>query len=418
MAVALEEAPTSSLDRAAAEVLARQADGPYYLLDLDRIRANHAALMGALQDCYPGTEFAYSVKTNYTPRILALVLELGGTAEVVSEMEYRIARRVGFPAERIMVNGPLHAEAFLRELLAEGVRINLDGWYTLAAVERFLQDHPARRVRVGLRLNTPLPGVAWSRFGFATDEASMQALAGWFREHPDCELAGLHGHCPLAPATVEAYRARIDALIGAARKWFPHTPLSYLDVGGGFRKPPEGPPFPELAQTLADAVEVAFPAGAPPSLVVEPGTAIVADAIDFVCRVHDVKQVGGRTLALIDGSVHDVNTMMWRSEFDVRVLRGDEAEEASGPARFDVAGNTCMERKDIVCQDVPGPVRPGDMLLFKGVGSYSNTLKPPFIHPCPAVIAQEGGDYAVVKRREAVDDILATYTSERVEPPR
>lgn len=403
----LGPAPTD-LDWTAADALSREAGGAFYRLDIDRLRGNHAALMDAFGARYAASVFAYSVKTNYTPRILQEVRALDGTAEVVSEMEYRIARRVGFPPTRIIVNGPLHGAAFLREAVADGAMVNLDGWYALDALDAAMAADARLHPRVGLRLNTPLPGVDWSRFGFATDDEGMRALAEWFQARPRCALVGLHSHFPLAPPTLAAFRARIDALIAAARVWFPEAPLAAIDIGGGFRKPPEGPAYADLADTLADALEQAFPAARRPALVIEPGTAIVADAIDFVCRVHDVKRAGRRTLAQTDGSVHAINTMMWRRDFDVRVLHRPDAT-ADGPARFDVAGNTCMERKDIVCRDVPGPVARGDMLLFRGVGSYAMTLKPPFIHPCPPVLAYEGGRHSVVKRRETVDDVLATY---------
>jgi diaminopimelate decarboxylase len=391
------------------ETLARQHGDAFYLLDLERVNAAHAALLGAFRRRYADTTIAYSVKTNYTPCILARMRELGSLAEVVSELEYEIATRVGFTPGEIVVNGAVHRADFLASLLLAGVRVNLDGWSMLESLHEVSRAHPERTFGVGLRLSYPVPAAATSRFGFTVDEPGMRGLVEWFREHANCEVVGFHSHFCFAPYDLAAYRARIAGLAAVAQIFFPHFRLRYLDLGSGFRDTPDGPSFDAVAEVVAAVLADRFTAGSRPTLLIEPGTAIVGQAMAFVCRVYDVKTVEGRTLALVDGSSHDVNTMGWRSEMAVAVLRPPGSAAGPSPATFDVVGNTAMERKDHLCTDVPGPVAAGDYLVFDAVGSYSTGMKPPFIHPCPPVVAREGGRYQLVKRRETVDDFLRTY---------
>lgn len=398
------------ISRAEVERLASEHGDAFYLLDLDRVTEAHAELLEPFRRRYPETVIAYSVKTNYMPRILRRMHELGSLAEVVSEMEYEIARTAGFRPERILVNGAVHREDFLESVLLQGIRINLDGWYMLEKLHQVSRAYPDRTFRVGLRLSYPVPDADVSRFGFETSEAGMRRLADWFREHENCEPIGFHSHFCFAPNRVDAFRARIRGLVDAA-VWFPGARLRYLDLGSGFRQGGDGPSHAEVADAVTGVLKERFPADQRPTLVIEPGTAIVAHAMAFVCRVYDVKAVEGRTLALVNGSSHNINTMGWRTRMPVGVVRvqGAPAGNGHGPESFDVVGNTAMERKDHICGGIPGPVAPGDYLVFDKVGSYSCAMKPPFIHPCPAVVAREGGRYELIKRRETVDDFLRTY---------
>jgi diaminopimelate decarboxylase len=392
------------------ERLASELGDAFFLLDLDRVSAAHAALLGPFRRRYADTVLAYSVKTNYTPRILQRVRALGSLAEVVSETEYEIASRAGFQPAEMVVNGAVHRAAFLESVLLQEVRVNLDGWYMLEILERLSRAHPQRTFRVGLRLSYPVRSADTSRFGFEVSEPGMRRLAEWFAAHGNCELVGFHSHFCFAPYSLEAYRERIAGLVDAAATWFPRARLRYLDLGSGFRSTAEGPSFDAVAEAVAGVLEARFAGRDRPTLLVEPGTAIVGHAMAFVCRVCDVKTVDGRTVAVVDGSSHSINTMGWRTRMAVGVLRATSpAAGDDAAAGFDVVGNTAMERKDHLCTGVPGPVARGDYLVFDGVGSYSCAMKPPFIHPCPPVIAREGGRYELVKRRETADDFLRTY---------
>ena len=79
---------------------------PLYLLDLDRFSQNYLELEEAYKKRYSNFKIAYSFKTNYTPVICKQARKLGGYAEVVSELEYHMAKRYGFTPSEIIVNGP------------------------------------------------------------------------------------------------------------------------------------------------------------------------------------------------------------------------------------------------------------------------------------------------------------------------
>ena len=74
--------------------LRKEYGDAFYLLDSGQFRNNFIELKDTFRKIYPNFNIAYSYKTNYTPKFCKIVNELGGYAEVVSEMELEIALRV------------------------------------------------------------------------------------------------------------------------------------------------------------------------------------------------------------------------------------------------------------------------------------------------------------------------------------
>lgn len=98
---------------------------PFYVFDTQGFIENYQALQAAMQQVYPNYRVAYSYKTNYTPYICNLVKSLGGYAEVVSDMEYRLARKLGYENSHIVYNGPAKGSC-MEEHLRNGGISNVD----------------------------------------------------------------------------------------------------------------------------------------------------------------------------------------------------------------------------------------------------------------------------------------------------
>ena len=66
------------------------------------------------------TIMSYSVKTNALPWLLHYLKEKGFYAEVVSEMEYDLVRRLGFPGKHMIYNGPIKDKKTWEAVLLAG----------------------------------------------------------------------------------------------------------------------------------------------------------------------------------------------------------------------------------------------------------------------------------------------------------
>ena len=86
----------------------------FYILDSEQFRNNFVELKGIFSAIYPNFNIAYSYKTNYIPRLCKIVNELGGYAEVVSEMEVELALKCGVQPKKIIWNSLALPSLFLR----------------------------------------------------------------------------------------------------------------------------------------------------------------------------------------------------------------------------------------------------------------------------------------------------------------
>ena len=112
------------LNKQVIKELRKEYGDAFYLLDSEQYRNNFLELRDTFRKIYPNFNIAYSYKTNYTPKFCKIVDELGGYAEVVSEMELEIALRVGVKPNRIIWNGPIKNPKKLEEfLVADGAHL-------------------------------------------------------------------------------------------------------------------------------------------------------------------------------------------------------------------------------------------------------------------------------------------------------
>ena len=131
----------------------------FYLSDRGLFRKNLIEMRDAFRKYYEKTNIAYSFKTNYMPAICEIVREEAAYAEVVSEMEYELAKRIGFPDNEIYYNGPYKKKHFVLDMLKHGVRINIDNWqeyempslvnHSLDYVNEKLKSYGVKKIIIG-----------------------------------------------------------------------------------------------------------------------------------------------------------------------------------------------------------------------------------------------------------------------------
>lgn len=393
----------------------------FYLLDSDAFRRNYAEFLGAFRSIYPRSQIAYSYKTNYAPALCRIVESMGGYAEVVSELEYELAVRVGVPPERIVFNGPCKREAALERALLAGAIVNLDSMHEVGMAAAVAARRADRPIRVGLRCNFELEAAHASRFGLDVESGDLREAVRRLRHTDNCIIDGLHCHFSTAHKSAASYASRTSRMVALAREIFGSTPPRFIDVGGGFfgrmndelraQFPVEIPHYRDYAAAIAACLARAYPGGDGPELILEPGTGLVGDVMRFAARVVAVKQVRGRAFAMSAGSIYDIKPTLHQKNLPMRVLRRDGLHEAPAACvAVDVVGDTCMEH-DYLYRGYDGPIEPGDYTLFDNVGAYSVVLRPPFIRPCPPIVACAAGsrESALVKRGSTFEDVFAGF---------
>jgi diaminopimelate decarboxylase len=399
--------------------LAAEFGDAFFLLDVSRFERNYDTFLNAFRSWYAPTNIAYSYKTNYLPRLCERIDRLGGYAEVVSGMEYELAVRVGVAPSRIIFNGPYKRPDELERALLGGATVNVDSSAEAHLVAAIARRSPGHQLNLGLRCTFDIGTPLSSRFGLDVDNGALAGVFDMLAGLENCRIRGLHCHFSTGERTVESFRRRTRRLLELSSRHFQAHGPQFLNVGGGFFSNLPGdmraqftcdvPTFGSYAEAIARQFADAFPNAPRPELIVEPGTALTADVMTFAATVIAVKRVGSRSVAVTSGSIHNIKPTLHGLTLPMRVLsQPDPRDQVRGPV--DIVGCTCMEH-DCLYAAYPGLLATGDYVVFDNVGAYTIVMKPPFIHPSPAVIAYDSTTNAVdlAKRRETFADVFATY---------
>lgn len=389
-----------------------EVPAPFYVIDLERLRDRYRSMHDAFSARFSNLVVAYSYKTNYMPCALRTLHALGAWAEVVSELEYDLAGRLGVSPDRIVFNGPIKSDRALSRALACGSLLHID---SLDEAERIAALAPSLATadpRIGLRINLRHPEGeghrARSRFGLPLDDVGravdVLAAAG-------LAPTSLHGHLATKNRGIEDFRGLVSEL-GEAAKLLGVDQIDTIDVGGGFGfSPPDvrSRDYPTF-EAYADAIQAALAESDPrlpgKRLIIEPGMAMINDSVRFVTSVAATKRVGGRNLAFLDGSIHTVKPTRHGINLPVRVFDASGAPKTSCTTRYDLVGYTCMDDDYLaIDQDLP-ELLPGDRIEIAHVGAYTMVFKPRFIRAMPAVWALDGDRLELDVREESFQDFF------------
>ncbi len=390
----------------------------FYLLDSSKFNRNFDEFLFAFKSIYPKTNIGYSYKTNYTPKLCKIVNKNGGYAEVVSEMEYDLAIKIGVNPKMIIVNGPYKNKKTLEKFLLGESVVNLDSYIEVQLLKEIAKHHSSKLFKIGLRCNFEINDTSISRFGFDVEDNDFHSMFAEISGIDNITIDGIHCHFP--NRDLQSYDYRVDKILALAQALF-HFPPKYIDIGGGFfgkmddtlkaqfsTKAVEYDEYANLIATKFKDHYQDYGDNDKPILLLEPGSAIVADTMYFVSKVIDIKTIRGRYIATSSGSKFNMGLLTSTVNMPMDVYSKNVAREQH--REIDIVGFTCIE-SDCLYKAYSGKIGAGDYLVFSNVGSYSIVFKPPFIMPNVPVIEynDKNTNYEIVKRQETVDDVFSTF---------
>lgn len=395
---------------------------PLYIFHADEFERNYLNLLECMRNVYSKYNIAYSYKTNYTPKICSLVKRLGGMAEVVSEMEYTLARRLGYASEEIVYNGPVKGKG-LFEHLSDGGVANIDSLDEMETVVAFASENSALNIRIAFRVNIDIEQGFISRFGLDAyeevgRESELDVAFGMAKKYANIHVVGLHCHIGRS-RSLEAWSNRVRIMFELVDRYFDGVP-EFIDLGSGMNSVMEPelaqqfsgqiPTFDEYAKIVAGAMQAkygALPFEQQPYLYTEPGTTLVSGCISFIGTVKTIKNVKGKSYVTFDCSGGNMGDICHLKRLPITVYSLGAEQKSLKDAEF--VGYTCLEH-DVIYSGYNGKIAVGDVVQFRNVGSYSNVFKPPFILPnCAMVQLDKDSNVELIKRTETIDDIFQTY---------
>lgn len=397
------------------------AGSPFYLFDKKAFDDNFDNITKAFGSRYEKFIIGYSFKTNYIPYLCNIINQKGGFAEVVSRLEYDLAIKVGFDPKNIIFNGPVKYYEDIHLALDNQSIINLDSWSEVDHVNKYAADNPEKKVEVGIRINIDLSdssgtsrvhgSIKVGRFGFSAEKKQIEKLIQSL--DPNVRIVSLHGHTTSVDRSVWCYEKITETLCNVAKEYWPDT-IRYINIGGGIYGyiPPEyrwaeTPSFDDYAKGVCDILNAhEWVDKQKPSLVLEPGIAMVSNAMSFVTKVVSVKKIREKIFVTVDGSAFNTKPTFHSHNMPHEIVKSTDSELTE---TYNVVGSTCME-KDVLLTDITNKkLQQGDYIIFGNTGAYTVVFTPPFINVAPAVVVKENKNYKLIRKRQDPEDMFRDY---------
>lgn len=379
---------------------------PYFLLDLQKLENNLHNMQNAFRAVWPKFEIGYSFKTNNLPWIASWMKAQGVYAEVVSTPEYELAKYVGYDDNQIIINGPNKGHTAITNILKAGGIVNIDSFEEI----KFVQDNISElgSIKIGIRINFDLeaacpgetiPGKEPGRFGFNVENGDYAKAIELLQSIPGVSVVGLHGHHSTRTKSLKLFHA-ITTQICECAKQVPN--LEYVDLGGClFGDKPGVPTFEQYAATIVSVLEK-YGISQNVTLFMEPGAALIASPISYVCKVIGTKDIKGTRLVFTDGSVKQIAPQMNTIKF----LSTMNTKKDNKIPRQVVSGYSCIEMDRFLELKDANELTIGDEITILNTGAYSMVLSPLFIEYIPSVIVKDGDNYMVAREKWGTNEFV------------
>lgn len=381
---------------------------PSYIFNADTFHKNNDRLLSALRKYYGNVRLAYSMKTNYAKPVCDEALMAGAYLEAVSPHEHSLAIKYGAQKGSIIYNGVCKNESSIMHAAAIGSKINFDN---LSELNEFLERWNSKKdkVNIGLRVTFDIGNGINSHFGLAgCDFYEAMSLV---KERKNVRVTGLHCHFSRA-RDLASWKKRAETMILLATHNIPKEDLKYIDLGGNLYSPMPSemkdffgvvPSFEDYGTIIGTLFKRAFPDESV-ELILEPGTALVADAVSLCAKVLRIKDTGSKRAAILNVSKYDLGAVQTTGHVPFTVYGSSNQPQRT----YDLFGYTCME-DDILARDYTGSLAEGDIIVFKNAGAYSFSTNNDFISPAIGMNILKNGVLWEASKAVTVDEIARRF---------
>ena len=408
------------------EKLISEYGSPLYVMDEQRIRYNCRVYANAMKKYYGGDSCAlYASKAASFKQMYKIIDEEGLGADVVSCGEIYTAMKAGFPLEKAYFHSNNKTDADIDFAISNGIGYFVeDNAEELDSIDRISREKEKVQPVI-LRLTPGIDphtyeavstGKVDSKFGSSIETGQAEQITVHAMSLSNIVLKGFHCH---VGSQVFDSQVFLDASV-IMLKFIAYIKNKYgfiteiLDLGGGYgvrytENDPEIDIDANIKSVAASMKATAAELGIDlPSVRLEPGRSIVADAGMTIYTVGTVKKITGyKNYVSVDGGMTDnPRFALYRSSYTV-FIANKMIEKCD--MECSVVGR-CCESGDIIQEHVmvPSSVCRGDICAVATTGAYNYSMASNYNRICrlPIVMVNNGISYLAV-RRESLDDIVA-----------
>jgi len=371
---------------------------PYYMLEERLLRRNLSLIKHVAQES--GAEVILAFKAFALWRTFPIFREYIQHTTASSPYEARLAmEEFGSPAHTY---SPAYTEADFPTILACSGHITFNSLSQyrrfLPMVEKCNNEHPEKRVSIGLRVNpeyseieTELynPCAPGSRFGVLAEQLSTINF-----ELSTIEGFHCHNHCE---SSAEALQHSIEHLETKFGQWLPN--LKWLNLGGGHLMTRKDYNIPLLINLIKD-LRAKYPNL---HIILEPGSAFAWQTGPLVSSVVDIVENHGIRTAILDVSftchMPDCLEMPYQPE-----VRGAEMVSSHlSPLTshiYRLGGNSCLSGDFMGMWKFDHELQIGEQIIFEDMIHYTTVKTTMFngIHHPSIVLRREDGTDEILRQ--------------------
>jgi diaminopimelate decarboxylase len=391
--------------------LAEEHGTPLYVYDGDLILRRYRELYEHIK--WPKLQILYAMKANYNFAILQMLREAGAWLDTVSPAKALLARKAGFPVDRLLYTANNMTDAEVAEVHQTGVLMNIG---SLSRLEKYGKAYPGSRICI--RFNPDVvagshekiqTGGDLTKFGILMQDApAVAALAKQY----SLQVVGLHCHTGSGIADTGAVYQSMRNLLSVAL-WEQFAELEFVDFGGGFKvpyKPDERRiDYDEFGAEITRIFsDFCSRYGSELAMYFEPGKYVVAESGHLLTRVNTIKENRGKLIAGTDsGFPQLIRPTLYDAYHQIYNLSNPNGPEML----LDICGNICETGDRFAEQRPIQEVREGDLLDIRNAGAYCYSMGSIYnVRAMPAEILVQEGQAKLVRRRlnneELVDQII------------
>ena len=424
--------------------LARTYGTPLYVMDEAMIRSRCAEIRESFLEKWPDTTACYASKAFLTTTMAKIIEQEGLGLDVVSGGELHTALAAKFPASRMVMHGSAKSESELCAALSHGVgRVVVDGQMELELLAKLAAESGKHqdiliRVAPGVVPKTHshiVTGHKGSKFGLPIGGGIIEKAVTFALNSPNLTLRGFHFHIGSQIFENEMHVKSVKRIAGLMESLKSRIGFETeeLNFGGGFGvgKTPEKAPSPlrgELHIPLSFFTDpmmeaLNFECGwrdlKRPSVTIEPGRWIVAEAGITLYTVETVKHLPDVTYIGVDGGMPDnprpslyqaAYEAVVANKMDQPVEKEEKAKNAkkSGKSKKVTIAGKCCETGDILIDSIAlPPVERGDVIAVFNTGAYNFSMANNYNRLTrPAVVLVNNGRADEIVERGTLDGLL------------
>ena len=420
--------------------ISKKFGSPFFLVDQKKIKENIDLFNNTFSNYKGNFILGYSVKTNPLVGILKVMKKYGVASECASSIDIESSLAAGYKYSDIVYAGLFKSHETLNNSVTNNIKlINIESLQEAKDLYEICKKNN-KKIKVGIRVAFPsktgiksIMGITYDRFGNSIKMGEVFKVIDYLAVREDCfKIEGLHCHPGSNIKSSKIYKLAIDKLYDISEYLIDkhNITVKLINIGGGIgieevkfysiydygfstlfkifdKKYEINDNNFSQEKMLSEVVQYLNKKFSKkrnyPDIMMEPGRALIGNAIDIYSSVVLKKKTESGNWLIIDAGTNILSILTLLTE-QHEVLTSSMMKEKE---IYSIAG-PLLYSSDIIARNLKlSLTKEKDFIIIKAVGAYFSSQSSNFLFPrCSNILLTELGEFQLIERKETTKDIL------------